>query len=159
MPNAIRHWLHSTRCVMLKTWGTSPNVVHWIYTTIISRMLTYAAVIWWPWARYITVSKQLTHVQRLACLHITRAMRTTPTAAIELLVGLVPLPTFIHQEAMMPHYRLCATSKWIAGGGKHAKISQRMAQLIPLLWAHCDRRVQKYYFDKYFTVQVPSREQ
>ena len=50
-------------------------------------MLTYAAVIWWPRARYITVSKQLTHVQRLACLYrpITGAMRTTPTAAMELL--------------------------------------------------------------------------
>jgi len=122
-------------------------------------MLTYAAVIWWPRARYITVSKQHTHVQWLACLYITEAMRTTPTAAMELLVGLVPLPTIIQQEVMMAYYRLRATSQWIAGGREHAKISQKMAQLIPLSRARCDSRVPKYYFDKYFTVQIPSREQ
>jgi len=126
---------------------------------VIRTMLTYAAVIWWPRARYITVSKQLTHVQRLACLYIIAAMRTTPTAAMELLVGLVPLPTFIQQEAMMAYYRLHAASQWVDGGGEHAKISQKMAQLMPLSQARCDRRVPKYYFDKYFTVQIPSREQ
>jgi len=95
-------------------------------------MLTYVAVIWWPRARYITVSKQLAHVQRFACLYITGAMRTTPTAAMELLVGLVPLPTFIQQKAMMAYYRLCAASQWVDGGGEHAKVSQKMAQLMPL---------------------------
>ena len=122
-------------------------------------MLTYAAVIWWPRTRYTTVSKQLTHVQRLACLYITGAMRTTPTAAMELLVDLVPLPTFIQQEAMMAYYRLRAASQWVAGGGEHATSSQNMAQLIPLSQALCDRRVTKYYFDKYFTVHISSREQ
>jgi len=36
-----------------KTWGTSPKVVHWIYTAVLRLMLTYVAVIWWPRARYI----------------------------------------------------------------------------------------------------------
>jgi len=71
------------------------------------------------------VNKQLTHVQRLVSLYITGAMRTTPTAAMELLVGLVPLPTFIQQEAMMAYYRLRDASQWVAGGGEHAKISQK----------------------------------
>jgi len=122
-------------------------------------MLTYAAVIWWPQTRYITVSKQLTHVQRLACLYITGAMITTPTAAMELPVGLVLLPMFIQQEAMMAYYTLHVASQWVAGGGENAKISQKLAQLIPLSQARCDRRVAKCYFDKYFTVQIPSREQ
>jgi len=72
-----------------------------------------------------TVSKQLTHVQRLACLYITGAMRTTPAAAMELLVGLVPLPTFIQQEVMIAYYRLRAASQWVAGGGEHTTISQK----------------------------------
>jgi len=110
-----------------KPWGTSPKVVHWIYMAVIRPMLAYAAVIWWPRARCITMSKQLTHVQQLVCLYITGAMRTTPTAAMELLVGLVPLPTFIQQEAMMAYYRLRAASQWIPGGGERAKISQRIA--------------------------------
>jgi len=52
-------------------------------------------------------------------------MRTT-TAAMELLVGLVPLSTFIQQEAMMAYYRLCAAYQWVAGGREHAKISQKL---------------------------------
>jgi len=60
---------------------------------------------------------------------------------------------------MIAYYRLRAASQWVAGGGEHATISQKMAQLIPLSQARCDRRVAKYYFDKYFTVQIPSREQ
>jgi len=123
---------YQVRTATSKTWGTSPKVVHWIYTAVIRPMLTYVAVIWWPRARYITVSKQLAHVQRFACLYITGAMRTTPTAAMELLVGLVPLPTFIQQKAMMAYYRLCAASQWVDGGGEHAKVSQKMAQLMPL---------------------------
>jgi len=58
----------------------------------------------------------------------------------------------------MADYRLRAASQWIAGGGEHAKISQRMVQLIPLSQACCDRRVSKYYFDKHFTVQILLRE-
>jgi len=52
-----------------------------------------------------------------------------------------------------------SASQWVDGGGEHTKISQKMAQLMPLSQARCDRRVPKYYFDKYFTVQIPSREQ
>ena len=113
----------------------------WIYTSVIRPILTYAAVIWWPRTWYTTVSKQLTNVQRLVCLYITETMRTTLTAAMELLVGLVPLPTFIQQEAMMAYYRLRVASQWVAGGGEHATISQKMAQLIPLSQARCDRRL------------------
>ena len=75
-----------------KTWGRySPKVVHWIYTMVIRPMLTYAPVVWWPQINYSTVDMQLEHVQRLACLYITGAMRTSPTIALEMITGLPPL--------------------------------------------------------------------
>ena len=37
-----------------RTLGYSPKVVHWIYTMVIRRMLTYAAVVWWPRINYST---------------------------------------------------------------------------------------------------------
>jgi len=46
-----------------------------------------------------TVSKQLQHLQRLACLYITRAKRTAPTAALEIIIGIPPLAVYIKQEA------------------------------------------------------------
>jgi len=60
---------YQVRNATSKTWGISPKVVHSIYMAVIRPMLTYVAVIWWPQIRYITMSKQLTHVQRLACVY------------------------------------------------------------------------------------------
>jgi len=38
---------YQLRRVAGKTWGTSPIVIHWIYTAALRPMLCYAAVIWW----------------------------------------------------------------------------------------------------------------
>ena len=46
-------------------------------------MIAYAAVVWWTRDTYSTVAKRLEQIQRLACLYITGAIRTTPTAALE----------------------------------------------------------------------------
>ena len=77
-------------------WGLTPKIVHWIYTAVIRPVITYAAVVWWPRVNLVTVTRQLEHLQRLACLSITGAMRTTPTAAMELIIGIVPLPGWKH---------------------------------------------------------------
>ena len=81
--------LYQLRRVAGKTWGTTPKVTHWIYTAVLCPMLCYAAVIWWTRTQYVTVSKQLEHLQRLACLYITGAKRTTPTAALEIVTCLL----------------------------------------------------------------------
>jgi len=82
---------HQLQRVAGKTWGTSPKVIHWLYTAVIRPMLCYAAVIWWTRTQLCTVSKQLEHLQRLACLYITGAKRTAPTAALEIITGIPPL--------------------------------------------------------------------
>jgi len=130
-------------------------VVHWIYMAVIRPMLTYAAVIWWPRARYITVSKQLTCYNSYISTtigvpvyyrsHENNSYSSYETAGRS---GSATY-TFIQQEAIMAYYRLRAASQWVDGRGEHAKISQKMAQLMPLSQARCDRRVPKYYFDKY----------
>jgi len=60
--------------------------------------------------------KRLEHIQRVARLYVTGAIRTTPTAALELITGLVPLPVFIKQEAMASCYRLRISSQWFKNG-------------------------------------------
>ena len=40
------------------------------------------------------------------------AMRTTPTAAMELIIGIVPLPVYIKSEAMAACYRIRLNSQW-----------------------------------------------
>ena len=56
---------------------------------VIRPMITYTAVVWWPRVNYTTVEKQLEHVQRLACLYITGTVRTTPTIALQMIIGCV----------------------------------------------------------------------
>jgi len=46
-----------------------------------------------------SAKKRLSRVQRLACLGITGAIRTTPTGAVETLTGLPPLDLVIQGEA------------------------------------------------------------
>jgi hypothetical protein len=53
------------------------------------------------------VSKmELNKLQKLACLAITGAMRTTPTAAMVVLLVLPPLHVIIEAEAQTAIYRL-----------------------------------------------------
>jgi hypothetical protein len=71
-----------------KTWGLKPKVVYWIYTAVVRPIVTYAATIWWP--RVKTSQAELSKLQRLVCLGIMGAMRSAPTAAMEVLLGLPP---------------------------------------------------------------------
>jgi hypothetical protein len=71
-----------------KTWGLKPKVVYWIYTAVVRPIVTYAAAIWWPRVKLKTSRAELSKLQRMACLGITGAVRSAPTAAMEVLLGL-----------------------------------------------------------------------
>ena len=60
-------------------------MVHGIFTLVTSLILTYSSMVWWP--RVKNVSRmELSEVKRLACVVVTGAMKTTPTAVIEVLL-------------------------------------------------------------------------
>jgi hypothetical protein len=67
------------------TWGLGPRVV-----SIIRPTVTFASLVWWPGCQMASAKKKLSRIQRLACLGITGAMRTTPTNAVEALICLPP---------------------------------------------------------------------
>ena len=70
-------------------WGLRPKVVHWLYVAIVQPTISFASLVWWPGCQTAS-AKKLSKVQRLACLGIIGAIRTTPTGAMEALVGLPP---------------------------------------------------------------------
>jgi hypothetical protein len=49
---------------------------------------------------------EIGRIQRMACLVITGAMKSTPTVAMEVLLNLTPLNILIVSEARMALYRL-----------------------------------------------------
>jgi hypothetical protein len=70
------------------TFGGTWELKHWIYTMVLRPIFTYTATVWWPRVKYRTSRAELCKLQRMACLGITGAMRTAPTAGIEVLLGL-----------------------------------------------------------------------
>jgi hypothetical protein len=89
-----------------KKWGLRPNMVHWLYTRVNRPTILYAALVWWPKVKQKTTKIQLGRVQRIACLAITGAMKSTPTAAMEVLLNLTLLDVLIMVEAKVALYRL-----------------------------------------------------
>jgi hypothetical protein len=59
-----------------------------------------------------TSQAELSKLQRVACLGITGAIKTTPTAAMEVLLGLPPLHLQVEAEAMIGSYRLSCNEQW-----------------------------------------------
>ena len=86
------------RRIVGKSWGIRPHMTKWIYTAMVRPILSYAACIWYGAVRGRKVDA-LNRVQRLACLSITAAYPSSPTAALELLTGLTPIDLHLGYEA------------------------------------------------------------
>ena len=82
---------------------------------------------------YITAQAELKKVQRLACLSVTSAMQTTPTAAMEAMLCLLPLHLHVKKEAELGALRL-QRRKTILEGDQigHLRILREF-KLTPLL--------------------------
>jgi hypothetical protein len=89
-----------------KKWGLRPGMVHWLYTRVIRPSILHGVLVWWPKVMQKTTKIQLGKIQRLACLTIIGAMKSTPTAAMEILLNLTPLDLLIMAEARMILYRM-----------------------------------------------------
>jgi hypothetical protein len=80
-------------------------MVHWLYTRVI-KSIFHAALVWCPKVKQKSTKIQWGRIQRMACLAITGAMRTTPTTAMEVLLNLTLLDLLITAKAKMVLYRL-----------------------------------------------------
>ncbi|XP_055700515.1 uncharacterized protein LOC129800265 [Phlebotomus papatasi] len=86
-----------------------------MYQAIVRPLISYGAVVWWPRVEYKNSATALQRLQRLACLGVTGAIRTAPTAALEVWLGLPPLPLYIKAEAGMAAFRLRSAGTWKVG--------------------------------------------
>ena len=93
-------------------WGLGPGVVHWLYVSVIRPSVTFASLVWWPGCQTASATKKLSRIQRLTCLWITGAMRTTPTRAMEALICLPPLELVERIEARSAAHRLWSLGCW-----------------------------------------------
>ena len=143
-----------------RVWGLSPKSVMWLYTAIVRPMLCYGALVWWPRTRLERTATHLGHIQRMICLGVTGAMRTTPTAAIEAALHLPPLHLYVEEVAVRTALRLRSNSLWNNKGEitKHAAILGEVTQSVPLLRLHMDKILPKYNFKRSFKVWMDDNE-
>jgi hypothetical protein len=76
-------------------------MVHWLYTRVIRPSLLYAALVWWPKVKQKNTKIQLGRIQRMAYLAITGAMKSTPIAAMVVLLNPTPLDLLITAQERM----------------------------------------------------------
>lgn len=141
-----------------RTWGLSPKNLLWLFTAIVRPMIAYGAFIWWEGTALVTAKKQLCHLQRIVCLAITGATRTAPQLALESMLNLPTMETFIQAEARMTAFRLQKCIKRSQTWRRdHSSIIDELYIYNPMLKAPVDRIVPTYVFERPFDVMVPDR--
>ncbi|XP_053950975.1 uncharacterized protein LOC128858597 [Anastrepha ludens] len=128
----------------------------WIYTQMVRPIILYGALVWWSKSIQQTAITKLGKVQRLACLCITGAMRTTPTG-MEALLNLPPLHIAIQEEAatqaLMLHMKVNFKLGNLTG---HLNILNKIKNTISMAQVsdHIDPTL---CFTKGYTVTFPER--
>jgi hypothetical protein len=89
-------------------------------------------------------------------LGITGAMRTAPTAAMEVLLELPPLHLQVEAEARISNYRLRCNDQWKpkSEGFGHEYMTQDMKKELILLMGS-DKMIPRHVYDKPFTIRFP----
>ena len=147
-------WTCSSYCG--RAWGAPPELMLKMYKSVVRPILTYAAWIWWKKAEQITTQKKLNKLQRLACLLITGAMKTCPTAAMEVIIGITPLHIHIEAEAARGALKHVTLNGEVDTRG-HMSILNKIPNWEYL--AHgTDMTLKAYDFDKPFSTTILERE-
>jgi ribonuclease HI len=109
--------------------------------------------------KYGTSRAELSKLQ-MACLGITGAMKTAPTAAIEVLLGLHPLHLQLEAEARAGIYRLHCSEQWKpkSKGFGHAHMTQNMEKE-PIVQKGTDKMILRHVYSKAFMVRFPDRSE
>ena len=104
---------------------------------------------------------KLSKVQRLACLGITGAFCTTPTGAMEVLVGLPPLDLVIQEEARSAAYRLWSLGCWsyLHPQQGHSCILPRLQKSDPIFNMRVDIMKQVFNLKPKYMVTMLTREE
>ena len=124
--------LNLTKQVVGREWGLSPQKVMWVYNSIVKPQITYGALVW---ANKInkTLRKKLDSVQRLALLGCTHAMRSTPTAGMEAILGIPPLSLYCREVSLKAAYRVLPQQNWQNRGDSSSHRDVHLSALSRLL--------------------------
>ncbi|GFG33621.1 hypothetical protein Cfor_03379, partial [Coptotermes formosanus] len=115
-------------------------------------ILTCGSPVWWPMVRYNISRMELNKLWRLAFLAVTGVMKTTPTAALEVLLGVPPVHVMFEAEAQAGINGLLCNQQWKPKSSNcgHVKKSWDMEHE-PILQMGTDKMIPRYVYHKLFT--------
>jgi len=146
--------LYACRSAVGKRWGLKPELVHWLYIAVVRPVLMYGVSVWWPSLDKVTYKKMLEKVQRLGCMLISGALRSTPTYALEVMFHLLPVDIIGKQIAASTAARLSTVSQWKCLQIGHSTIGNSLKDEVTKV----DYIIPTLSFVKNFRTSCPSRE-
>lgn len=153
---ALIAWYTCNKCLG-KKWGLKPYIAKWIYTAVVRPVLCYGALVWWNTTKLSSRRHRLTSVQRQACLGISGVMRSTPQAALEVMLDIIPLDLFLKGLACKAATRLMCLGLFQAGSKRgHRGIVKDMPPGTD--WGS-DFDVKEVNLDCQIDTLIPEREQ
>ena len=135
--------INSANAVIGQKWGFSPEKALWVYTAMARSVSTYGALVWANTTTG-TIRMELARLQRKAMLGMTASMRSTPTAGMEVVLGLLPLELHARELAVSARLRTRSllTDGWDGIGNSkkgHRKLCDTILDKIPAAQMPSDR--------------------
>ena len=97
--------LQLTKAIVGQKWGLTPEKVFWVYSALVRPILSYGSIVW-SHSINKTLKGRLTRVQSFAIRSMIGVMRSTPTAGMEVVLGLMPLDLYIQSQATSARLRV-----------------------------------------------------
>ena len=153
------------RRVIGKSWGLNPRSSMWLYKMIVRPIMAYGCLVWANGTTGISNRGKLSSLQRSACLSVSGAMVTTPTAALEAILGLPPLDLHLQMEAILSMLRIRKEGMWREAFPTKNKIRighvKWLSEEITRIGLNypVDEIPAKKISDSSYTISFPSREE
>ena len=156
--------LNTGRRMIGNKWGLKPKQMTWLYESIVRPILTYGSIVWASSLDRSYIIKLLEKVQRTACMMITGAMKSTPTAGLECILNITPIQIHIKKEALASYVRLQHTSSWRPRKGEplwekgHTSTISKLVKEIPELMQNKDKLKSTHRSTRQFETKIEKRE-
>jgi hypothetical protein len=135
----VKGYIHMTAGSLGKVWGPTPELMHWIWTSVARPALTYGSFVWGGNLNK-TQLDQLESTQRAALTLTGHVRRSTPGSGLNIVTNTLPIDLFLQEHITKTRLRLkpYLIRDWAGKGpgrfGKlgHIALSDAMLELINL---------------------------
>ena len=152
------------RKMLGKTWGLSPKVCRWMYISLVRPILSYGSIVWLKSTVQKSLIQRIERVQRKGCLSILNAMRSTPTAGMEIIIGIRPIQVFLQEISIKSYIRLQENGNWRPLPGEllnklnHSNMVEKFANQVDEVYMPKDKLLNREFVQNKFGVRIESRE-